>query len=171
MRQCRAAVLVELNRPLRIADLDIPDLKAGQVLVKFAYSGICGTQLLEIQGRKGEDRFLPHTLGHEGSGVVVAIGSGVKKAGPGDHVIVSWIKGVGADVPSSSYHSSGGIVNSGAVSAFSTHAIVSENRVVRISKDMPLREAALLGCAVPTGAGTVLRDARVQRGQSVAVFG
>ena len=63
-----AAVLVELGRPLELADLEIPALKPGQVLVEVAYSGVCHTQLLEARGHRGEDRFLPHCLGHEGSG-------------------------------------------------------------------------------------------------------
>ncbi|NIO20704.1 MAG: alcohol dehydrogenase catalytic domain-containing protein, partial [Candidatus Aenigmarchaeota archaeon] len=67
-----AVVLFETNKPLEIRELTIPELKKGQVLVKVAYSGLCRTQLNEIRGRKGVDRWLPHTLGHEGSGEVVA---------------------------------------------------------------------------------------------------
>ena len=141
------------------------------MLVKVEYSGVCHSQLHEIRGRRGPDRFLPHTLGHEGSGIVIQIGPGVNKVQPGDHVVLSWIKGTGADVPSSSYDSAEGTINSGAISTFMEHAVVSENRLTVISKSMPLREAALLGCAIPTGAGTVLNTAQLRAGQSIAIFG
>lgn len=167
-----AAVLTEINNPLQVEELIIPPLKKGQVLVEVAYSGICHSQLNEIHGLKGEDKFLPHTLGHEGSGIVVEIGPDVTKVKPGDHVVLTWIKGGGHDVPSTKYsRKDGSIVNSGAISTFLTHAVISENRLVPITKDMPLKEAALLGCAIPTGAGIVLNSARVQPGSSVAVFG
>lgn len=89
----KAAVLCEINKPLQIEELMIPELQSGQVLVKIAYSGICRSQLNEIQGLKGQDNYLPHTLGHEGSGIVEAIGPGVSKVELGDHVVLTWIKG------------------------------------------------------------------------------
>lgn len=171
MIKTSAAVLEQLNQPLKIQELTIPDLKPGQVLVEVAYSGVCHSQLLEIRGKRGEDKYLPHTLGHEGSGVVLEIGEGVKKVKSGDHVVISWIKGNGADVPSTTYQSSKGDVNSGAISTFMRHTITCENRLTPILETMPLREAALLGCAIPTGAGIVLNTAKVQPGSSVAVFG
>lgn len=167
-----AAVLFEINRPLRVERLEIPELKPGQVLVKIAYSGVCRSQLNEIRGLKGEDKFLPHTLGHEGSGIVEMVGSGVQKVKIGDHVVLTWIKGNGADVPSTLYkRSDGSIVNSGAISTFLTKAVISENRLVKIPKEMPLKEAALLGCAIPTGAGIVMNTAKVSSNSSVAIFG
>ena len=166
-----AAVLEHLNKPLRIRELTIPDLRPGQVLVEVTYSGVCHSQLLEVHGRRGEDKYLPHTLGHEGSGVVLQVGDGVKKVKPGDHVVLSWIKGSGADVPSTVYQSAEGPINSGALSTFMRQTVTCENRVTPISDAMPLREAALLGCAIPTGAGIVLNTARVRPGSSVAVFG
>lgn len=167
-----AAILYEINKPLQIEELTIPELKAGQVLVKVAYSGICHTQLNEMKGLKGEDKFLPHTLGHEGSGIVEEIGAGVYKVKPGDHVALTWVKGSGADVPSTLYKKSdGSILNSGAISTFLTKAIISENRIVKIPDEMPLREAALLGCAIPTGAGIVMNTAKISAGESVAIFG
>lgn len=163
----QAAVLTKQKAPLEIWELDIPKLKSGQVLVEVAYSGLCHSQLNEINGSKGEDRFIPHTLGHEGSGVIEAVGPDVQKVKPGDHVVLSWIQGEGANVPSCKY----GPVNSGAISTFLTHAVISENRVVPIPKAMPLREAALLGCAIPTGAGVVKNEMALQAGDSFAVFG
>ena len=166
-----AAVLAELNKPLLLRELTIPELKPGQVLVDMAYSGICQSQLLEIKGRRGPDRFLPHTLGHEGSGTVRAVGPGVEKVKPGQRVVVSWIAGQGAAVASTLYHDGSAAVNSGAVSTFMRHAVTCENRVTPIAEDMPLREAALLGCAVPTGAGILINTVNLRPGQTVAVFG
>jgi len=168
----QAAVLSEVNKPLIIEELLVPDLLAGQVLVKIAYSGICHTQLNEIRGLKGEDKFLPHTLGHEGSGIVEAIGADVKKVKIGDRVVLTWIKGSGADIAATAYkRKDGTIVNSGAISTFMTKAVVSENRLVKIPEEMPLREAALLGCAIPTGAGIVLNTAKIKTGDRLAIFG
>lgn len=166
-----AAVLFQLNQPLRIITLDVPEIKPGQVLVEVAYSGVCHSQLNEIRGLKGEDKYLPHTLGHEGSGVVLEIGEGVAKVKPGDHVVLTWIKGAGSDVPSTVYKSSDRTINSGAISTFMQQTITCENRLVPIPKEMPLKEAALLGCAIPTGAGVVLNNARIKAGETVAIFG
>ena len=167
----KAAVLVELNAPLRALDLTVPKPVPGQVLVEIAYSGVCHSQINEIDGLKGADPYLPHTLGHEGAGIVREIGAGVRKVSRGDHVVVSWIKGAGADVPSARYGSELGDVNSGAVSTFLTSALVSENRLVRIADGVPLRDAALLGCAIPTGAGTVMNIANPEAENSLAIFG
>ena len=95
----QAAILVELARPLELVDLEIPPLKPGQVLVEIAYSGVCHTQVMEARGLRGPDRFVPHCLGHEGSGVVREIGPNVSRVQPGDRVVLSWIKGTGGDVP------------------------------------------------------------------------
>ncbi len=167
----RAAVLRAQNSPLSIEEIGLPAPAAGQVLVQIAYSGVCHTQFSEVSGRKGPDRFLPHTLGHEGAGVVVEVGAGVSKVRAGDHVVVTWLKGSGADIQSSRYDSAQGAINSGAVATFQSHALVSENRVVAIPKSVSLREAALLGCAVPTGAGIVFNTLQVQAGQSIVIIG
>lgn len=166
-----AMILVEPNKDLRLLELQIPKLQPGQVLVDVAYSGICHSQLLEVRGRRGLDRFLPHTLGHEGSGTVLKVGENVHKVKPGDHVILTWIKGHGADVPSTLYKSEIGNVNSGAISTFMRRTITCENRLVPIPKNFPMNVAALLGCAVPTGAGIVLNTLKVRPGSSVAIFG
>lgn len=166
-----AAVLVGTGKPLEIMDLKIPALKPGQVLVRVAYSGICHTQVLEIDGKKGIDRYLPHTLGHEGSGIVVAMGPGVGKVKPGDHVVISWIKGQGAEVPSTVYDSGIGKINSGAISTFMDYAVISENRLTPMQNEMPLKEAALLGCAIPTGAGIVINTTGLRPGETIAIFG
>jgi S-(hydroxymethyl)glutathione dehydrogenase/alcohol dehydrogenase len=167
----RAAVLTEIGAPLSLVELNVPELKDGQVLVEVAYSGVCHTQLSEIRGKRGEDRFIPHTLGHEGAGIVVKVGPKVQKVSVGDHVVLTWIKGVGADVASTKYTGPNMVVNSGAISTFMTITVVSENRLVKVSPILPLREAALLGCAVPTGAGIIFNTAKHVEGLSVAVFG
>jgi len=124
-----AAVLEQLGRPLVLAELDVPALKPGQVLVEIALAGVCHTQLLECRGYRGQDPFLPHGLGHEGSGTVQEVGPGVTKCRPGDRVALSWIKGSGADVPGTVYSWNGRSVNAGGVTTFARHAVVSENRV------------------------------------------
>ena len=167
-----AAVLTEINQPLQIEELEVPSLKEGQVLVRVAYSGVCHSQLNETRGLRGEDKFLPHTLGHEGAGTVESIGPGVNKVSEGDSVVLTWIKGKGRDVPSASYtRQDGSKVNSGAISTFMEYAVISENRLVSIPKAFPLRELPLLGCAIPTGAGIAINTAKISRGSSVAVFG
>ena len=166
-----AAILVELASPLEMMELTLPPLKPGQVLVDVAYSGVCQSQLNEVRGRKGPDRFLPHTLGHEGSGTIVEVGEGVTKVAPGDKVVLSWLKGSGADVPGTIYQGPTGPVNSGAISTFLRRTITCENRVTPLPASVPLREAALLGCAIPTGAGIVMNTLKLQAGQSIAVFG
>ena len=93
----KAAVLYELNKPLCIEELTVPELQPGQVLVEVSFSGVCHSQLMEAQGKRGEDRFLPHLLGHGGSGVVVDVGSEVSKVEKGDKVVLTWIKAQGAD--------------------------------------------------------------------------
>lgn len=166
-----AAVLVELAKPLELVDLEIPALKPGQVLVEIAYSGVCHTQLLEARGRRGPDAFLPHCLGHEAGGTVADVGSAVTKVKPGQRVILSWIKGSGHDVPGTVYDWNGKKVNAGGVTTFSRHAVVAENRLTPVPDDFSLREAALLGCAVPTGLGAVFNTAAPRPGQNLAVFG
>jgi S-(hydroxymethyl)glutathione dehydrogenase/alcohol dehydrogenase len=168
----RAAVLYELNKPLVVEDIDVTPVGHGQVLVRVAYSGVCRSQLNEVKGNRGEDPFLPHTLGHEGSGIVEEIGHGVTKVKPGDHVVISWIAGNGLDVPIHNYYKKGDqVINSGAVSTFNEYAVVSENRLIPIISGMPMDIAALMGCCVPTGFGTVLNTPVARAGGSIAVFG
>lgn len=168
----KAAVLYELNKPLVIEDLIIPELREGQALVRIKASGICHSQLNEISGKKGADKFLPHTLGHEASGIVEATGANVTKVKKGDHVVLTWIKASGKDVPSSVYQTlSGTNVNSGAISTFMEYAVVSENRLIVIPEAMPFKEASLLGCAIPTGAGIIRNTLKLKKENSLAIFG
>ena len=167
----KAAILYRLNEPLRIKEIEVPLLRRGQVLVRMSASGICRSQLNEIKGFKGSDSYLPHLMGHEGSGFVEALGKGVTKVRKGDFVVLSWIKGSGADVPSAQYRIGNLVINSGAVATLSEYSVVSENRLVRVSRKIPPDVAALLGCAVPTGAGMICNTLDAAKGKTIAVIG
>jgi S-(hydroxymethyl)glutathione dehydrogenase/alcohol dehydrogenase len=168
----KAAILFACSEPLRVLDgVQVPEPGRGQVLVRLAYSGVCHSQLMEVRGGRGQDRYLPHLLGHEGSGTVVEIGEGVTKVVPGDKVILGWIKGNGLDAPSVQYRLNDTLVNAGGVTTFNTEAVVAENRCVRLPDGIPLDVAVLFGCAVPTGAGIVLNDIAARAGARAAVFG
>ncbi len=166
-----AALLVETGKPLVIAELSIPALKPGQALVEIAFSGACGTQLMEWRGDKGEDKWVPHCLGHEGSGTVIDVGSSVSKVKIGDQVVLSWIKGSGIEAGGTVYKWGQHNVNAGGVTTFQRHAVVSENRLTLLPFGFSLDKAILLGCAAPTGMGAVLNVLNIRAGDSVAVFG
>lgn len=171
-RTIKAAVLVELNKPLVVADLELPEkLNFGQVLVKLFYSGICGAQFNEIEGAKGPDKFLPHLLGHEGSGIVLDVGGGVKTVKKGDHVVLHWRPSNGLQSETPTYMWNGRKVNAGWVTTFNDHAIVSENRLTPIPADFDMKLAPLFGCSVTTAMGVVNNDAHLKVGQSVVIFG
>lgn len=146
-------------------------LSFGQVMVKVHSSGICGAQINEIEGVKGPDKFLPHLLGHEGSGTVRDVGPGVKTVKKGDHVVMHWRPGDGLQSETPAYQWNGEKVNAGRVTTFNECAIVSESRITAIPKDFDLKLAALFGCAVTTAMGVINNDAHVKIGQSVVVFG
>lgn len=168
----KAAILVEQKKPLVVDEIELPQqLEVGQVLVKIHFSGICGSQLGEIDGAKGEDRFLPHLLGHEASGVVEEVGPGVKHVKPGDTVVLHWRKGLGIEVAPPSYQWRRQKLNAGHVATFNEYAIVAENRVTPIPADSDMEVAALFGCAVTTGFGVIENNAKVRIGESVVVFG
>ena len=166
-----AALLVQTGKPLVLAEIEIPALKPGQVLVEIAYSGACGTQVMEWRGDKGEDKWVPHCLGHEGTGTVIETGGAVTKVKAGDKVVLSWIKGSGIEAGGAVYDWDGKKVNAGGVTTFQRHAVVSENRLTHLPAGLPMDVAVLLGCAAPTGMGAVYNVLKVQPGDAVAVFG
>jgi S-(hydroxymethyl)glutathione dehydrogenase/alcohol dehydrogenase len=166
-----AALLVQTGQPLVLAEIEIPALKPGQVLVEIAFSGACGTQVMEWRGDKGEDKWVPHCLGHEGTGAVLEVGSAITKVKAGDKVVMSWIKGTGIEAGGAVYEWDGKRVNSGGVTTFQRHAVVSENRLTLLPDGLSMEVAVLLGCAAPTGMGAVYNVLKVQAGDSVAVFG
>lgn len=168
----KAAILVEQRKPLIVDDIEMPStLEVGQVLVKVLFSGICGSQLGEIDGAKGEDKFLPHLLGHEASAKVIETGPGVKHVKAGDLVVLHWRKGLGIEGAPPSYRWRGNKLNAGWIATFNEYAIVAENRMTAIPADSDPEVAALFGCAVTTGFGVVENNAKVRIGESVVVFG
>ncbi len=167
------AVLKKTRKPLKIEKLRITEPSNNQLLVKIKYSYICGTQLNEINGKKGFDPYLPHTLGHEASGEITKIGKKVKNFKIGDKVILSWIKKPGKDDKSPFYTDKfGKKINSGHVSTFSNHTLVSKSRVYKIPKKLPMDIAALFGCAIPTGFGMILKYIKnIPKNNYVGVYG
>lgn len=167
----RAAVLYELNKPLVIEEIEIPELMSGQVLVKIFYSGVCHSQLMEARGRRGEDKYLPHLLGHEATGEAVETGPGVSKVKKGDQVVLTWIKCQGLEAGGAVYNKGGIKINSGAVTTFSEYSVVSENRCVKLPDGIPMDIGSLLGCAVMTGAGIITNTIKPEKGKTLAFFG
>ena len=166
-----AAVLERLNFPLTLMELEVPPLVCGQVLVKIHCSSICGAQIGEISGAKGVDKYLPHLLGHEGSGVIVDVGPGVSHVHIGDHVVMHWRKGIGIEASPPRYAHKNSIVGAGPIATFCEYSIVSENRVSSIPNDIAFDIASLMGCAVTTALGLINNEAQLKIGQSIAVFG
>lgn len=167
----KAAVLRETNKPLSIENITTNPLEKGQVLVKVAYSGVCHSQLMEVRGKRGKDEWLPHLLGHEGTGIVQEVGSGVTKVKKGDKVILGWIKGDGINAKPATYHNQNNIINSGNVTTFNEYSVVSENRIVPLPDGVPMDIGVLFGCAIPTGAGIVLNEIKPKNNSSIAVIG
>ena len=164
--------MVEQRAPLVVDEITLPEeLCCGQVLVRVLYSGICGSQLGEIEGVKGPDKYLPHLLGHEGSGEVLEVGPGVRHVHPGDKIVLHWRKGPGIDSVAPVYSWNGKKLNAGWVTSFNEHAVVSENRLTRLPENFDLRLAPLLGCAVTTGFGAVVNTAALKLGESIVVLG
>lgn len=171
-RTMQAAILVHQKQPLVIDKVSLPkSLDVGQVLVKIHFSGICGSQLGEIDGVKGEDKYLPHLLGHEASGEVLAVGAGVRHVKPKDKVVLHWRKGLGIEARPPVYQWNGQPLNAGCITTFNEYAIVAENRLTPIPSDSDLQVAALFGCAVTTGFGVIVNNAKLKIGESVVVFG
>ena len=126
----KAAVLTKIKK-IEIQKFLVPNkLRDDQVLVKINYTGVCGSQIMEVLGNRCKDNYLPHALGHEAVGKVISVGKKVKKISPKDEVILSWIKGKGKDYGGFQLaNTNNKIVNFGPISTFSSLAIVSENRV------------------------------------------
>ena len=115
--------------------------------------------------------FLPHLLGHEGSGIVLEAGPGVTTVKEGDHVVLHWRPSFGFQSATPTYKWEVRNVNAGWVTTFNEYAVVSENRLTVIPKDFDMKIAPLFGCAVTTAMGVINNDAKVKIGQSVVVFG
>lgn len=167
----KAAVLEQIDAPLAIRDVELTELKVGQVLVKILVSGLCGAQLHEIRGHKGNAKFLPHLMGHEGCGIVKEVGPGVTNVKVGDKVVMHWRPGTGIEAPFPSYILDGKPMSSGKVTTLSEYSIVSENRLTKVPHDTPVELCAILGCALTTAMGIIDNEVDLKFGESVAIVG
>lgn len=166
-----AAILVEQRQPLLIDEVELPALGYGQVLVQVKASRICGSQLGEIDGVKGPDKYLPHLLGHEAGGIVLETGPEVTQVKAGDHVVLHWRPGAGIQAPPAKYRLGSRTINAGNITTFQGLTVVSENRLTRIPVGTDFEVAALLADTLTTGFGAVTREARVMIGEAVVVIG
>jgi S-(hydroxymethyl)glutathione dehydrogenase/alcohol dehydrogenase len=167
----KAAVLEEINHSLALKDVETTSLRVGQVLVKVIVSGICGSQLHEINGNKGNSKFLPHLMGHEGCGIVQEVGAGVTSVKPGDKVVMHWRPGLGIESEFPTYSLNGRSFTSGKVNTLCELAIVSENRVTRVPAETNSEFAALLGCSLSTSLALIENESNLKFGESVVVIG
>lgn len=167
----KAVILKKLNSDLAVDNVELTPLQYGQVLVKNIVSGLCGAQLQEIAGLKGNANFLPHLMGHEGCGIVQEIGAGVATVKVGDKVVMHWRKGEGIEAPFPKYIYEGKEMSSGKVTTLSEYSIVSENRLTAVPQDTPEELCALLGCGLTTALGVVTNEANIKVGESVLIVG
>jgi S-(hydroxymethyl)glutathione dehydrogenase/alcohol dehydrogenase len=190
--EVRAAVMRAVDAPLEIVDLRLDPPRAGEVEVRLHAAGVCHSDLSIIEGRIASP--LPVVLGHEGAGVVEAVGEGVQSVSVGDHVVLNWVPMCGRcffcthDQPqlctSGAY--TPGLMDDGTTrlfdgeqpvhhglhaATFAERTVVREGSVVKVDQDIPFAVAAVVGCAVTTGVGAALRTAGVQAGERVAVIG
>ena len=171
-KKFKAAVLEKNNSKLVIQDILFSgELKKGQIFVKLKYTGICGKQIDEIEGIGGKDPFMPHLLGHEGSGVVLKVGPGVKKVKKKDKIVLHWIKSDGIESVTPKYFSKNNIVNAGWITTFNEYAVVSENRVTKIPKRYSLRKSCLFGCVATTALGLVNYELKLKKKDTLLVVG
>ncbi len=167
----KAAVLETIDAPLVIGDVGLSALARGQVLVKILVSGICGSQLQEIAGNKGNAKFVPHLMGHEGCGIVEETGPEVTKVKKGDKVVLHWRKGDGIEADFPTYTYKGKNMGSGKVTTFSEYSVVSENRVTAVPEDISNDFCALLGCGLSTALATIENEAKMRPGENILIVG
>ena len=191
----RAAVALQAGKPLEIMELDLEGPKAGEVMIELKATGICHTDAFTLSGDDPEGAF-PAVLGHEGAGVVVEVGPGVKSLKPGDTVIplytcecreckwclnpktnlcqaVRATQGQGLMPDGTSRFSLDGkpILHYMGCSTFSNYTVLPEVSVAKIREDAPFDKVCYIGCGVTTGVGAVVFDAKVEEGSNVVVFG
>ena len=167
----KSAVLLSRNK-IVIDELKFPKLRYGQTLVKILYSSICHTQVQEIIGQRGKDHYLPHCLGHEAVGYIKDKHKSVKKINIGDKVCLSWIKGSGIDSGGTQYKNiKGKTINAGPVNTFSEYAVVSENRIYKLSKKDNSISSVLLGCAIPTAFNSIFYSLKDINNGPICIFG
>lgn len=166
-----AAILTELRSPLQLAEIEVPAPDLGQVLVRITHTRICGSQLGEIDGAKGPDRYLPHLLGHEACGVVEATGPEVARVNVGDQVVCHWRPAPGLCLRTPRYTWQGRTINAGAITTFQQHALIAENRLTPVPAGSDPELCCLLADTLTTGFGTICNKAHVMVGESVVVIG
>ena len=191
----RAAIALAAGQPLTIAEVDVQGPKAGEVLVRMVATGVCHTDAFTLSGADPEGIF-PSILGHEGGGVVEEVGEGVTSLAVGDHVIplytpecgeckfcksgktnlcqaIRSTQGQGLMPDGTTRFSLDGkpLYHYMGTSTFSEYTVVPEIALAKVNKAAPLDKVCLLGCGITTGIGAVLNTAKVQPGDSVAVFG
>ena len=169
-----AAILVNTNQPLKVKKIYTKKINDYQILVKVKFTFVCGSQLNEIFGNKGKDKYLPHTLGHEGVGKIIQVGKKVKRFKRGQSVIISWIKNSKKKEVSNPEHIDLGNkkINSGPVSTFLKYAVVSESRIYKIPKKKLEKVHALYGCAMPTGVGLALHSIKnLDKNNFITIYG
>tara|TARA_B100001250_G_scaffold413969_1_gene450010 strand:+ start:387 stop:1436 length:1050 start_codon:yes stop_codon:yes gene_type:complete len=172
IKKTKAAILVKQKKPLVISEIELPNkLLKGQILVQMLYSGICGSQLGEIEGIKGKDKFLPHLLGHEGIAKVLQVGPSVKKVKKGNKVLLHWMPSSGINANPPIYKWKNKKLNAGYLTTFNNHAIVSENRITRIRNSKNDLDMLLLGCTASTAIGSVEKLCKVNKNHTIAVAG
>lgn len=195
MIKSRAAVAFGPGQPLQIVEVDVAPPKAGEVLVRIVASGVCHTDAFTLSGDDPEGIF-PAILGHEGGGIVEAVGEGVTSLEVGDHVIPLYTaecrtckfctsgktnlcqsvretqgKGLMPDGTTRFSYKGEPIYHYMGTSTFSEYTVVAEVSLAKVPKDAPLEKICLLGCGVTTGIGAVLNTAKVEEGATVAIFG
>jgi S-(hydroxymethyl)glutathione dehydrogenase/alcohol dehydrogenase len=195
MIKTRAAVAWGPGKPLTIEEVDLLPPRTGEVLVRIVATGVCHTDAFTLSGKDPEGRF-PAILGHEGGGIVEALGEGVTSVEVGDHVIPLYTPECGeckfcksgkTNLCQAIRNTQGqGLMPDGTTrflkdgkpvyhymgtSTFSEYTVIPEISLARISKEAPLEKVCLLGCGVTTGLGAVAKTAKVKAGDTVAVFG
>jgi len=166
----KVAILEKKNKKLKIINkFPIIKLKKGQILVKILYTSICGSQLAEIEGERGRDKFLPHGLGHEAVGKVIEIGSSVKKVKKNSKVILTWLKCRGKNVDGYSQKFNNVIYNFGPITTFSKYSILSENRCVPKPNKLNDKIASFFGCSVMTGVGVVYKHLSKIKNKNISI--
>lgn len=167
----RVAVLPTDSSVLRIEELELPDPGPTQVVIRQFASGVCHSQLHQMH----RPRKQPVILGHESTGVVLAAGAQVSHVKEGDTVLVTWVprNAAAASAPPvrATLEVSGGTAQSENVFTWADHTLADEQYVVKVDPNIRTDVTSIIGCAVMTGAGAVINTARVQPGQSVAIFG
>lgn len=167
----RAAVLVEHGQPLAVEEIELGNPGPFEVLVKLYASGICHSQLHQIHN-PAQPR--PALLGHEATGVVVAKGRDVSHVKEGDRVMVTWVpRDITPETAALKRSSFGfrGTDHQSGVYTWAEHVLTHEQLVLPLDASVPIDVTAIIGCATVTGVGAVLGTAKVQPGQTVAVFG